>query len=133
MARSFTVPWTAIEPMSPPGKKTGRTTYESVVNASFLPVHSTTAESCCISSSGLRNAARNIRLMSWCISFPPPPCAINTCGYCEMGMGQEPVKSGKSLRMVDYWQSSMTRASGFFLVVVLVLDKIEEEDENEDD
>jgi len=35
--------------------------------------------------------------------------------------------------MVDYWQSSMTRASGFFLVVVLVLDKIEEEDENEDD
>ena len=32
-ARSFTVPWTASLPMSPPGKKIGRTTNESVVNA----------------------------------------------------------------------------------------------------
>ena len=32
-ARSFTVPWTASRPMSPPGKKSGRTTNESVVKA----------------------------------------------------------------------------------------------------
>ncbi len=32
-ARSFTVPQTASRPMSPPGKKSGRTTNESVVNA----------------------------------------------------------------------------------------------------
>ena len=30
-ARSLTVPWTASLPMSPPGKKSGRTTNESVV------------------------------------------------------------------------------------------------------
>ena len=32
-ARSLTVPWTASLPMSPPGKKSGRTTNESVVIA----------------------------------------------------------------------------------------------------
>ena len=32
-ARSLTVPWTASLPMSPPGKKSGRTTNESVVKA----------------------------------------------------------------------------------------------------
>jgi len=34
MARSLTVPWTASEPMSPPGKKAGFTTNVSVVKAS---------------------------------------------------------------------------------------------------
>ena len=34
IARSLTVPFTASSPMSPPGKKSGRTTKESVVNAS---------------------------------------------------------------------------------------------------
>ncbi len=33
IARSFTVPFTASSPISPPGKKSGLTTYESVVNA----------------------------------------------------------------------------------------------------
>ena len=34
IARSFTVPWTASEPIFPPGKKSGFTTNESVVKAS---------------------------------------------------------------------------------------------------
>jgi len=48
IARSFTVPFTASEPMSPPGKINGRTTYESVVNASrpSPPGISKTAPSC---------------------------------------------------------------------------------------
>ena len=37
-ARSLTVPLTASSPMSPPGKKIGLTTYESVVKASRRPV-----------------------------------------------------------------------------------------------
>jgi hypothetical protein len=37
MARSLTVPHTASRPMSPPGKKSGLTTWESVVNASRAP------------------------------------------------------------------------------------------------
>jgi hypothetical protein len=34
--RSFTVPQTESDPMLPPGKKRGRTTYESVVIAVLL-------------------------------------------------------------------------------------------------
>ena len=37
-ARSLTVPCTARLPMSPPGKNGGRTTKESVVNASRVPL-----------------------------------------------------------------------------------------------
>ena len=37
IARSFTVPCTASEPMSPPGKKSGLMTKESVENASRAP------------------------------------------------------------------------------------------------
>ncbi len=37
-ARSLTVPLTASSPMSPPGKKSGLTTYESVVKASRVPL-----------------------------------------------------------------------------------------------
>ena len=40
-ARSLTVPLTASSPMSPPGKKSGLTTYESVVNASRASPSST--------------------------------------------------------------------------------------------
>ena len=36
-ARSLTVPLIARSPTFPPGKKRGRTTYESVLNASFIP------------------------------------------------------------------------------------------------
>ena len=46
IARSFTVPLTANAPMSPPGKNSGRTTYESVVNASWPAPVSKTAPSC---------------------------------------------------------------------------------------
>jgi hypothetical protein len=45
MARSFTVPCTAREPMSPPGKKTGFTTKLSVVKASRSLPTVTTAPS----------------------------------------------------------------------------------------
>ena len=45
IARSLTVPHTAIFPMSPPGKNTGFTTKESVVKAIRPPGIPTTAES----------------------------------------------------------------------------------------
>lgn len=43
IARSFTVPFTASEPMSPPGKNSGFTTNESVVKARREPFTRTTA------------------------------------------------------------------------------------------
>jgi hypothetical protein len=43
IARSFTVPFTARAPMSPPGKKMGLTTNESVVKASRAPPTSSRA------------------------------------------------------------------------------------------
>ena len=45
MARSLTVPLTASSPMSPPGKRMGLTTNESVVKARRVPATSTTAAS----------------------------------------------------------------------------------------
>src|SRR5450830_944080 len=88
MARSFTVPLTASVPMSPPGKNSGRTTYESVVNASRLPPTSTRAPSCRAPRAGFANAGTNSRSISWCVSCPPPPCASMTCGYRLIGIGQ---------------------------------------------
>ena len=46
IARSLTVPWTANVPMSPPGKKIGLTTYESVLKAIREPSSSKMAPSC---------------------------------------------------------------------------------------
>ena len=59
MARSLTVPFTASSPMLPPGKNSGVTTKESVVNATREPFTSTTAWSSIRRSSGLSNAGRN--------------------------------------------------------------------------
>jgi hypothetical protein len=44
-ARSLTVPFTARSPIEPPGKRSGLTTNESVVNASAAPPISIAAES----------------------------------------------------------------------------------------
>ena len=53
------MPLTASVPMSPPGKKSGRTTYESVVNATRAPCRPpSTAASWPVSSSGLPNAGQ---------------------------------------------------------------------------
>ena len=62
IARSFTVPCTASEPMSPPGKKSGWTTNESVVKARRAPPASRIAPSCSSRSAGLSNAGRKSAL-----------------------------------------------------------------------
>ena len=45
-----------------------------------LPAHLEHARVMLRSSSVLRKAGTNIRPMSWCINFPPPPCASRTFG-----------------------------------------------------
>ena len=52
MARSLTVPLMARVPIVPPGKMSGRTTYESVVKASVLPSVGNVAPSCLSASIG---------------------------------------------------------------------------------
>ena len=61
--------------MSPPGKNSGETTNESVVNASRPAAVSSDAPSSSGSSSGLRKASRNTASISVCVAFPPAPCA----------------------------------------------------------
>ena len=56
VARSFTVPATARRPMSPPGKRSGRTTWLSVVKA-MRPDDASTAASSSRASTGLLKAA----------------------------------------------------------------------------
>ena len=75
IARSFTVPFTARSPMSPPGKNSGETTNESVVNARRAPFTAKTRRSSSGSSSGLRKASRNSASISVWVAFPPAPCA----------------------------------------------------------
>ena len=70
--RSFTVPQTASLPMSPPGKKIGRTTYESVVYASFS-APGRTAASVRPSRYGLEKCFWNIPSMSREVDVPPEP------------------------------------------------------------
>src|SRR5208283_340398 len=76
--RSLTVPLTASSPIVPPGKKSGETTYESVVKASLKDEPSTLrspllmvaeSPSSLMSNSGTKHSAIN-----WCISLPPLPC-----------------------------------------------------------
>ncbi len=55
VARSFTVPATDRRPMSPPGKRSGRTTWLSVVTA-MRPGDASTAASSSRSSTGFANA-----------------------------------------------------------------------------
>ena len=60
--------------MSPPGKNSGETTNESVVNASRPAAVVSDAPSSRGSSSGLRKASRNTASISVCVAFPPAPC-----------------------------------------------------------
>src|SRR5450759_2752006 len=39
------------------------------------------------------------------MSFPPPPCAIITCGYCEIEIGQVTLKSGVFILRPPGWQN----------------------------
>jgi hypothetical protein len=60
IAKSLTVPLTASEPMSPPGKNNGETTKESVVKASDEVSALKTAPSWALISSELPHAEWNI-------------------------------------------------------------------------
>ena len=77
-ARSLTVPQTARRPMSPPGKKMGRTTNESVVKASRSAPMSMAAWSSRARSVGLAKAGRKTCLRSDSESLPPLPWASRT-------------------------------------------------------
>jgi len=66
--------------MSPPGKKSGLTTKESVEKASRPPFTSRMAPSCSTSTAGLAKADANMRSVSIWLSRPPPPWAMSTCG-----------------------------------------------------
>ena len=94
MARSFTVPQTANEPMSPPGKNKGRTTKVSVVIATRPAPSSSTALSC---GGAVRaapaNAGRNRPSIRLRISRPPPPCASCTVACSLKGSGQLRLKA----------------------------------------
>src|SRR5664280_1344728 len=90
MARSFTVPLTASRPISPPGKKIGVTTNESVVKASRVPFTWTTAWSSSLSRIGLENAGRKILSINSAVSLPPLPWPSTICLCSKIGSGQEP-------------------------------------------
>ena len=77
MARSLTVPHTEILPISPPGKKTGRTTWESVVNTMFVPLTGMTAPSSSASRPippAFRCSNRVRTARSSPMTSPPAPC-----------------------------------------------------------
>src|SRR5664280_2625974 len=88
IARSFTVPCTASEPMSPPGKKSGLTTNESVENARRAPPTSKTAPSCSSRSAGLSKLLRKTFSIRRCVIRPPPPCARRIVSPSPAGTGQ---------------------------------------------
>src|SRR5579871_2616155 len=88
MARSLTVPFTARSPILPPGKMRGRTTKESVVNASRAPLTETTAPSWRCSSMEFEKAGMKIFSMSWWVRRPPPPCASTMRSSATRGTGQ---------------------------------------------
>src|SRR5579885_445869 len=93
IARSFTVPFTASSPMSPPGKNSGVTTNASVVKAIRPPSIEITAWSSSLRSQGLSKAGRKISRISCALSFPPLPCPSTTVLRGVNGGGQESVKS----------------------------------------
>ena len=88
MARSLAVPWTASEPMSPPGKKRGCTTKVSVVKARRSAPTGTTAPSPRAARYSLRKAGRKTRSMRDDVFLPPPPCASWTMSPWPKGVGQ---------------------------------------------
>jgi hypothetical protein len=87
-ARSFTVPYTASEPMSPPGNTSGFTTKESVVNASRTPFTSTMAWSSRRLRMGLPKAGRNRSRSNSALSLPPLPWPSSTVCLSRSGSGQ---------------------------------------------
>ena len=101
-ARSLTVPLIARSPTLPPGKKRGRTTYESVLNASFIPAMSSTAESpsCCRTpaNSVPLNDGTNSAEISSADNRPPPPCPMTIEVWSRSGNGQVQFsRSGRSV------------------------------------
>ena len=95
-ARSFAVPWTARWPIDPPGKRSGETTNESVLNASRSPDGSvSTAPSPSCSSSGFLNASMKTASTRAADDLPPAPCASVTTSSTSRGAafadGRDPV------------------------------------------
>src|SRR5262245_65580359 len=74
--------------MSPPGKNSGVTTYESVVNARREPFKATTAWSSRRSRYSLRNAGRKQRASSSAVIFPPLPWPSRIRSVSVNGRGQ---------------------------------------------
>ena len=83
--------------MLPPGKNSGRTTNESVENASRPPAKGKTAESPSCSRAASAKPGRNTWSTSSADIAPPPPCPICTVGLSRSGSGQvQPSKFGAS-------------------------------------
>ena len=78
MARSFVVPCTDSDPMSPPGKNSGRTTKESVLMAMAPSGRGNRAPSCSSPSRDPPSAGTNNDSISFWLRRPPPPCAMVT-------------------------------------------------------
>src|SRR6185437_12149077 len=89
-ARSLTVPLTARLPMSPPGKKMGRTTKASVVIAMRAPPARTVAASSSTAAALSENAGTKSRPTRSAVRRPPLPWPSTTCSYCPKGTGQAP-------------------------------------------
>ena len=105
IAKSFTVPWTASEPISPPGKNSGFTTNESVVMASRWPLTFTIAWSSRRASTGFCNACRKTSRINSALSLPPLPCPSRTVSLAGSGAGQLSSKLISTLVFVDTWLS----------------------------
>src|SRR5499427_1680445 len=73
--------------MSPPGKKSGVTTYESVVNATRAPSTRRTAWSSCLSRYGLAKAGRKHRAIRSADILPPLPWPSSTRSASVNGTG----------------------------------------------
>ncbi len=85
-ARSFTVPCTARWPIDPPGKRSGETTNESVLNASRSPDgRVSTAPSPSCSSCGFLNASKKTASTNAADDLPPAPCASVTTSSISLG------------------------------------------------
>src|SRR5919204_4096211 len=87
-ARSLTVPFTASSPMSPPGKKSGLTTNESVVTARRVPFSWKSAASPSGASSGLASSWRKSPSTNAWVALPPAPCASVTCSSLIFGVSR---------------------------------------------
>ena len=78
IATSFSVPCTDRQPMSPPGKNSGDTTWLSVAITMRPAGAWTTAPSLPCASHSLAKLAANSSSISCAIARPPPPCVMST-------------------------------------------------------